>query len=70
MLNPLVGCLCLCLVALVVGILIGGSSGSYGPLTTTRSTMQVLPWGEVDVMTQPGDIIDWTTFGESEVADD
>ena len=63
MLKSTGGCLCLCLVALVVGILIGGSLEAPVP-HNNQIHMQVLPWGKVDVMTQPGDIIDWTTFGD------
>ena len=48
-------CICLCVVALVVGILIGGSLEATVVPNNNQITMEVMPYGEVNVTTQPGD---------------
>ena len=60
-------CICLCVVALVVGILIGGSLEATVVPNNNQITMEVMPYGDVNVTTHPGDTIGWRASGQKKL---
>jgi hypothetical protein len=56
-------CIALCLVSLAVGILIGGSIEAANHHNQVH--LMVMPWGDVNVSPDVGDVIDWMPFDQS-----
>ncbi len=52
----------LCLVSLLVGILVGGAIEAANHRNYIHLT--VMPWGDVNVSPEVGDMIDWTPYGQ------